>query len=209
MLFIVGLGLNPAVIKEVGKTAFLTGLGQILITSVIGFGMARWFGYDPRTAWFLAIGFTFSSTIIVLKLLSDRQDLGKLYGKISIGLLLVQDLVATFVLIGVTTLGQGGETWTTAIRLLATLVLLLIGIAAFARWVLPRVARFFAASQEFLLVFTVGWGVGIAVLFARFGLSVEIGALAAGIALASSPYRYEISSKMRLLRDFFLILFFS
>jgi Kef-type K+ transport system membrane component KefB len=208
LLFIVGLGLNPAVIREAGKVSLYTGLGQIIVTSVIGYGLSRLFGWDVRTSWFLALGFTFSSTIIVMKMLGDRQDLGRLYGKISIGLLLVQDLAATLILVVVTAVAQGAGTAEVIVQMLGRFILLLAGLALFARYLLPRLTRFFAASQEFLLVFIVGWGVGISVLFARLGLSVEIGALAAGVALASSSYRYEMTAKMKLLRDFFLILFF-
>lgn len=208
LLFIVGLGLNPGVVREVGKTSFIAGVGQITITTLLGYGLTRLFGWDVRTAWFLALGFTFSSTIIVMKLLGDRQDLGRLYAKISIGLLLMQDLAATVLLVGVTAVTQGGETGGLLTTLLGRLVLLLVSLGLFARFILPRLTRFFAASQEFLLVFIVGWGVGIAVLFDKLGLSVEIGALAAGVSLASSSYRYEMTAKMKLLRDFFLILFF-
>lgn len=208
LLFIVGLGLNPQVIREVGKASLYAGIGQIVVTSAIGYAFARLFGWDVRTAWFLALGFTFSSTIIVMKLLGDRQDLGRLYAKISIGLLLVQDLAATLLLVVVTAAIQGGGASQILMTLLTRFVALLFGLVLFARFVLPTLARFFAASQEFLLVFVVGWGIGISVLFAKLGLSVEIGALAAGVALATSSYRYEMMAKMKLLRDFFLILFF-
>lgn len=208
LLFIVGLGLNPSVIREVGKTSFYAGVGQILVTTVLGYGLTRLFGWEVRTAWFLAIGFTFSSTIIVMKLLGDRQDLGRLYAKISIGLLLIQDLVATVILVAVTAFTQSAVSSGLFFTLIGRFIALIAGLVLFAYFILPRLTRFFAASQEFLLVFVVGWGIGIAVLFAKLGLSVEIGALAAGVSLASSSYRYEMTAKMKLLRDFFLILFF-
>ena len=120
----------------------------------------------------------------------------------------MQDLAATLILVVVTAVAQGAGTTGAIVQMLSRFVLLLVSLALFARYLLPRLTRFFAASQEFLLVFIVGWGVGISVLFSRLGLSVEIGALAAGVALASSSYRYEMTAKMKLLRDFFLILFF-
>jgi Kef-type K+ transport system membrane component KefB len=106
LLFIVGLSLRPETIKETGKVSLITGLGQIIFTSVIGFGLMILLNFDKITALYGSIAITFSSTIIILKLLSDRGDLEKLYGKISIGFLLVQDLVATLLLVIVPLLGS-------------------------------------------------------------------------------------------------------
>ena len=90
LLFIVGLGLNPLAIKEVGKVSFWAGIGQVVFTSIAGFLLAKGMGYETITSLYIAIALTFSSTIIVLKLLTDKGDLNKLYGKISIGILLIQ-----------------------------------------------------------------------------------------------------------------------
>ncbi len=208
LLFIVGIGLNPKVIRDIGKVAVVTGLGQIIFTSVIGFGLARLLGFATVPALFIATALTFSSTIIIMKLLGDRGDEGKLYGRISIGFLLVQDLVATVLLIVAASLAKGGS-WQEALSGVG-LMSILLGVLVYlvARFLLPRLAPYFAQSQEFLFLFTIGWGVGLSALFAAAGLSVEIGALAAGIALASSPFRHEIGAKMKLLRDFFLVMFF-
>ncbi len=208
LLFMIGLGLHPAVIREVGKASLIAGFGQVILTALVGFGLTRFLGYDVKTSWFLALGFTFSSTIIVMKLLADREDLTKLYGKISIGMLLVQDVVATILLVLVTGISSQTNTGDAFARLFGTLFALLAVLVLFSEWILPRLTKAFAASQEFLLVFIVGWGIGLSVLFAKLGLSVEIGALAAGAALASSSYRHEITAKAKSLRDFFLIFFF-
>ncbi len=208
LLFVVGLSLNPSVIREVGKIALFTGIGQILFTTLFGFGLGILLGYPWLTSFFLAIALTFSSTIIIMKLLSDRGDEHKLYGKIAIGFLLVQDLVATLILVLVSTLGASGGIGQALLKTGGTLLgvsLLMVGVA---KYILPRASRLFAQSQEFLFLFSIGWGVGIAALFASLGLSIEIGALAAGVVLATSPYRFEITAKMRLIRDFFIIMFF-
>ncbi len=111
LLFIVGLNLSPNVIKEVGKVSLLTGLGQVIFTSVIGFIISLLLGIDFIAAIFVAIALTFSSTIIILKLLSDKGDLNKLYGKIAVGFLLVQDIVATLILLVTTSFAssEGGN----------------------------------------------------------------------------------------------------
>lgn len=208
LLFVVGLHLSPKVIKEVGKISLITGIGQVVFTSLIGFALARLFGFAPLTAFYIAIALTFSSTIIIMKLLSDRGDLGSLYGKISIGFLLVQDLIAILILIVVSSLSSGehflGSLGVTFLKGLGLIVLLV----PVGKYVLPKLERTFARSQEFLFIFSIAWGLGLAALFSYAGLSIEVGALIAGVALSISPYSFEISAKMRPLRDFFIISFF-
>src|SRR3989338_2610979 len=107
LLFIVGLHLSPKIVKEVGKISLITGIGQILFTAIIGYFIAALLGYSPLTSFYIAMALTFSSTIIILKLLSDKGDLDNLYGKISIGFLLVQDLIAVLVIIIVSAYSTG------------------------------------------------------------------------------------------------------
>jgi Kef-type K+ transport system membrane component KefB len=208
LLFIVGLSLSPRVMREVGRVSLFAGIGQVLFTTVVGYGIGLIFGFSPIVSVYLAFAFTFSSTIIISKLLSDKKDTHKLYGKISIGMLLVQDIIATIALLLVTATINGGGAMNAFFILIAKMVViggLLYLVSAFF---LPKLTQTFAQSQEFLFLFSIGWGVGIAALFRICGLSVELGALAAGVSLASSPYHYEISSKMKILRDFFIVMFF-
>ena len=208
LLFIVGLHLSPKVIKEVGKISFITGVGQVLFTSLFGYFIALAFGFSPLTSVYIAIALTFSSTIIITKLLSDRGDLDSLYGKISIGFLLVQDFIAILILIIVSSLSSGSNLvssvgFTILKGVILTALIILISI-----FVLPKTQKFFARSQELLFVFAITWGLGLASLFYYAGLSLEVGALIAGVVLSVSPYSLEISSKLKPLRDFFLISFF-
>ena len=113
LLFIVGLMLNPDVMREVGKVSVITGIGQVLFTSIVGFLIIYALGFDALTAFYVAVALTFSSTIIISKLLSDKGDTQKLYGKISIGFLLVQDIVATVLLLTITVLGAAAATTST------------------------------------------------------------------------------------------------
>jgi len=209
LLFIVGLNLSPNVIREVGKVSLLTGIGQVLFTSIIGFFIATALGIDRIAAIYVAIALTFSSTIIILKLLSDKGDLNKLYGKIAIGFLLVQDIVATLILL-FTSSFAGGEGSVLFIALMTVIKgsLLILTMVAISHYILPQISTFIAASQELLFLFSLSWGLGIAALFSLLGFSVEIGALVAGVALSMTPYAIEVASRMRPLRDFFILLFF-
>jgi Kef-type K+ transport system membrane component KefB/Trk K+ transport system NAD-binding subunit len=210
LLFIVGLHLSPRVIKEVGPVAFITGIGQILFTAVIGYFVGIFLGFPVLTSVYIAIALTFSSTIIILKLISDKGALDKLYGKISVGFLLVQDFVAILILIIVSSIGSGESSNVFEIFLITLLkgagIIAVLGPISY--FLLPKFEKFLSKSQEFLFLFSIGWGFGLSILFLYAGFSIEVGALIAGILLSFAPYSYEMSSKLKPLRDFFLISFF-
>jgi len=208
LLFIVGLNLNPGIIKEVGKVSIITGVGQVLFTSIIGVIISLVIGFNFVESIYIAIALTFSSTIIIMKILSDKGDINSLYGKISIGFLIVQDLIAVIILLVVSATASSGSISVILINLFLKGVLLIVGLLLIGKYILPRFTGFFAKSQEFLLLFAVGWCLLISAIFHYSGLSVEIGALLAGFVLSLSPYKFELESKMRPLRDFFIVLFF-
>lgn len=211
LLFIIGLGLNPKVIKEVGKIAAIAGFIEVGIVALVGLGFGRLLGLDFRQSVFLGMALSFSSTIIILKLLSDKKENNRLYGKITIGILIIQDLIAVFALLFVTSQGHNSSVsltelgWLAAKGLMATVPLFLIGGYVLP---IPKVSKFIASSQEFLFLFAIGWGFGAAALFQGIGFSLEIGALLSGVALASLPFTQEISARLRPLRDFFIVVFF-
>ncbi len=206
LLFMVGINLNPKVLKEVGKVSLFTGIGQIVFTTGIGVLLCLALGFNLITSFYVSIAFAFSSTIIIMKLLSDKGDVNSLYGKVSVGFLVVQDLIAIVVLIFISSMGgQNSASMITNMLIGLGLVGVLL---LFSIYLLPRFLKFVAKSQEFLLLFSIGWCLILAALFFAFNFSIEIGALLAGFFLSFSPYRFEINLKLKPLRDFFLILFF-
>jgi Kef-type K+ transport system membrane component KefB len=210
LLFIVGLHLNPKVIKEVGKISMLAGIGQVVFTSIVGFIIAILLGIAKVSAMYVAIALTFSSTIIILKLLSDKKDLQKTYAKIAVGFLLVQDIIASLILIVIAMINNqtDGDTLTAVNMIVLKGAGLMVGLLLIGSYVLPRLIKYVAGSQELLFIFSLAWGTGLASLFMLLGFSVEIGALVAGVSLSSTAYADEVSSRMRPLRDFFIIMFF-
>ena len=208
LLFIIGLGLSPKVIKEVGKTATLTGVAQVIFTTGVGWLIIVGLGYSPLVALYVAVALAFSSTIIVLKLISDKKEHNRLYAKISVGFLLVQDICATILLIVVAALNNDNLDTDLLFELLAKGILLTIGLVVLAKWIMPSLKNLISDNQEFLFIFSIAWGLGIGALFHESGFSLEVGALAAGVALASQPYATEVASRLRPLRDFFIIMFF-
>ncbi|RJR15219.1 sodium:proton exchanger [Candidatus Microgenomates bacterium] len=209
LLFIVGLNLNPRVIKEVGKISLLTGVGQIVVTAAIGVGIALILGLSKIAALYVGIALTFSSTIIILKLLSDKGESNALYAKIIVGLLLVQDVVATLLLLIVPALSSHEQPLFTTISLLSlkTFGVLLL-LVLFIDFVLPKLLRAIASSQELLFLFSLAWGLGIASLFYVLDFSIEIGALIAGVTLTLTPFADEVAARLKPLRDFFVVVFF-
>ena len=208
LLFMVGLNLNPRIIKDVGKVSLVTGVGQVIFTSLVGFFISKLLGFSTITSMYIAIALTFSSTIIIMKLLSDKRDLETLYGRIAIGFLIVQDLIVIVILMVISSIPAGINFTTLALETLFKGVGLLILLFLVSVYIFPRITKAIAKSQEFLLLFSIGWCFAIASLFYYLNFSIEAGALLAGITLSLSPYHHEIGSKMKPLRDFFIILFF-
>src|SRR3989338_3218771 len=169
LLFTVGLGLNWRSVKEVGIIAVATGIGQVLFTGGLGFLGSLWLGFDVTASLYIAFAFAFSSTIIVVKLLMDKDDLDTLYGKISVGFLLVQDIIAMIILLILAALRTGGSLGEilSFSLLKGLLVIFIVGLLSF--YVVPPLVRFAAKSQELLLVFALGWCFLVAGLLVFFG----------------------------------------
>lgn len=209
LLFVVGLSLNFDFIKKMGKKVFFGGLLQFFFTALLGFFLMNAMGFEFISSLFVAIAITFSSTIIVIKLLSEKKDLESVYGRYVIGVLLVQDIIAVLIMIFLNTSQMDGGSWYNTVFVTAGKGVLLAGIVyLMARFLLPKIMDKVAESGEFLFVFTIAWCFGVASLVYWAGFSIEIGAIIAGISLGASPYQPEISSRIRPLRDFFIVLFF-
>jgi Kef-type K+ transport system membrane component KefB/voltage-gated potassium channel Kch len=208
LLFIIGLGLNPQIIREVGKTATYVAILQVGAITGLGWIIGTSLGLSGTSAAFLGASLAFSSTIIILKMLSDKREQTRLYGKIAISVSLVQDLIAILLVV----LTSAGNSHSVAIGSTITLAVkggfLVFAIYWISNKLMPRFHRLVSDSQEFLFLFAIAWGLGSAALFQKIGLSSEIGALLAGMCLATQPYAQEIAARLRPLRDFFVIVFF-
>lgn len=208
LLFLVGLNLSPKVIKEVGVVSLVTGIGQVIFTSAIGFVIAKILGFSTITSAYISIALAFSSTIIIMKLLSDKGDTEKLYGKIAIGFLIVQDIIAIIILMLFSSPAQHSGVLIFVFETLIKVAGLLLVLYLTGLYLIPPITRFIAKSQELLLLFSISWALALSVFFYYLKFSLEVGALLAGITLSLSPYRYEIGCRMKPVRDFFLVMFF-
>lgn len=208
LLFMVGLGLNPKSIKEIGKTAFFTTIIQISICTFIYYLISRIFGFSDIGALYIGLGLSFSSTIIIMKILTDKMTLNTLPGKLSVGILIIQDLIAMIILMVISATSKGGEITTTIILTVSKGLFLFGLLYIISVQIIPYLMKKIAHTQELLMLFSIGWCMALASVFYLMDFSIEIGALLAGVSLALSPYRHEISAKIKPLRDFFIMLFF-
>jgi Kef-type K+ transport system membrane component KefB len=208
LLFIIGLGMNAAVIKSLGRVSLLTALVILLLVGSSGYLAALVLGFDVTTAVMLGVALFFSSTIIILKALSDKRELSRLYGQIAIGVILLDDVVATIALVVVVMVSRGNVGYEEFVLLALKAMGLGIGLYLIGTKLMPKIGKFFARSQELLFLFTIAWGMLVASIFEVSGFSHEVGALFAGVALASLPYATEMAAKLKPLRDFFIVIFF-
>ena len=210
LLFTVGLKLDLHLVRRLGPVALATGLGQLLFTILFGYLLGIALGMDHLKALYVAIALTFSSTIIIIKLLSDKRELDSLHGRIAVGFLIVQDIAVVTAMMVMSTLNMAGagSVFETLGLITLKLVTASLLLAIIMRYVLPRLIDLIARSQELMLLFAIAWGIALATLGETLGFSKEVGAFLAGFSLASSPYRDAMSNRLNPVRDF-LLLFFS
>lgn len=208
LLFIIGLDLSLKAFSRVGKTVFVTATAQIASITAIGYAASRLLDFSKTEAFVLGLGLAMSSTIIIVKLLNDKKETTRLYAQIAIGILLLQDVVATIAKIGLAAKSHHGDTVQTLITLGLRGIALVTALYLVVKFVIPLLTKTLERSKELLLLFSLGWGLGLALVFAKAGFSIEIGALFAGVSLAGLPYSSEMASRLKPLRDFFLVIFF-
>jgi len=214
LLFILGLELKISELKSIGKVASIVGFFQIGLTLSLGYLISLFLGFNQITSLYIGIVLTFSSTILVVKLLSDKKDLGSLYGKISVGVLLMQDLFAILTLIFLSGFTSGKIEGISSLYPFGFILLkgfIIFGFVFYlSRSIFPKIIDSIAKSQEalFLVSLAVAFGMAAFVSSPPVGFSVEIGGLLAGLALANSSSSYQIAARTRALRDFFIIIFF-
>ncbi len=210
LLFVVGLKLDPRLVRKLGPVVLVAGMIQVAITAAITYGIAALFGLATVPALYLAAALSFSSTVVVIKLLTDRGQIEALHGRVALGILIVQDIVVVALMVVLasfdpdSTVGLVEQFGRIALRGLG----LFIVVALLARYILPRVVHALARRGELLVLAAVTWAVALAAAAHLLGFSEEVGAFLAGIALASSTYREAISGRLATIRDFLLVFFF-
>jgi Kef-type K+ transport system membrane component KefB len=213
LLFLLGLELKLHELKSIGRVVIIVGILQVLGTVALGFGFALLFGLAPIIGLYLGAAIAFSSTIIVVKLLSDQKDIKSLHGKLAVGILLMQDVFAILFLMILS--GYKPETSLLAtffsfLGIIAKGIILFAIVALLSKKVVPHMLHVISQSQELLFLFSLAWVFGVAGVVSSplVGFSIEIGGFLAGISLANAVENIQIVAKVRPLRDFFVTMFF-
>lgn len=215
LLFLVGLKLDVGIIRQMGVVTLSAGLVQVVFTAGVGLLLAQLQGWSWAASAYIALALSFSSTIIIVKLLSDRREIDSLHGRLAVGILIIQDIVVILALILLPALdrGEGDQAGLSQIAgqiglMLVKAILAGAVLAATTRWVIPRLAHHLARSTELLLLASIAWAVGLAAAADLLGFSKEVGAFVAGVSLASTPFREAIGNRLVPVRDFLLVFFF-
>ena len=208
LLFLLGLNLNPReLIRSAGQATVVTGVCSLALL-LLGFGYSLAFGYTTTEALVIGAALMFSSTIIGLKLIPTTVLHHQHTGEIIISVLLLQDIIAIFLLVLIE--GSAGTEggWWPMVRPALAFPLLVVAAYLLERYLLTRLIARYDRIQEYIFLLAVGWCLGVAETAELVGLSHEIGAFIAGVTIARSPIALFIAESLKPLRDFFLIIFF-
>ncbi len=208
LLFLLGLDMQPGKLIKTLRSAMLVGVGSSLVFFAVGFTIASAFGYSMTETIIIGIAMMFSSTIIEIKLLPTTVLHHRHTGELMISLLLIQDLIAIIVLLVITGGLMEFDGVAKIARVLVSLPLLVLFSWLFVKYVLLPLLEKFDAFHEYIFLIAIAWCLGLAELSELAGLSLEIGALVAGVTIATSPIALYIADHLKPLRDFFLVLFF-
>jgi Kef-type K+ transport system membrane component KefB len=213
LLFLVGLELSLAKIRDVGPVAVTAGIGQVVFTALGGFVLAMGLGFAVIESVFIATALTFSSTVVVVKVLTQKGELDTLYGRIGVGIFLVQDLVVIVVLTILAGLGNPEDLSAPAVlRGVGTSLagmFLLLGVALLAsRYLLHPLFAWMSSSPEGLFIWALTWCFLFVIGAQALSVSPEIGAFLAGVSLAQLPFNEELRRRVHPLMNFFVMVFF-
>ncbi len=208
LLFVVGLKLDPRLIRTLGKVVLMITLVQVALVTVLGFGLSILLGLSPVTALYVGLGLSFSSTVVIVKLLSDSREINALHGRIALGMLIVQDLVVVLCMVVLTAFDGTGSAWIDLLLLPLKGFAFLGAVGLVMRYCLPSLLRRFARSQELLMLAATAWAVFLSAAGHALGFSHEVGAFVAGMSLAATPFHDAIGARLTALRDFLLLFFF-
>jgi Kef-type K+ transport system membrane component KefB len=211
LLFLVGIKLDVKLIRSLGTVSLMTGLGQVAFTSIFGYLIGLALGLGHVTSLYVAVALTFSSTIIIVKLLTDKREIDALHGQIALGFLIVQDLVVVLAMIVLSAIGIGageGKGGGSVLWVLGSGVALVALVVIFVRFVADPLTERLARAPELLVIFAIAQAALFAAIGDLVGLGKEVGGLLAGVSLASTPYRETIAARLAPLRDFLLLFFF-
>lgn len=208
LLFLLGLNLYPQKLVQLLRATTVVTLATTLLFGLMGWSVAWAFGFSWGDCLLIGVAATFSSTIIGLKLLPTTVLHHRHMGELIVSVLLLQDLIAIVVMLVLQGLAKGGVPVTNVLTALLGLPLLAVAAYLVEKHVLLRLIQRFDRVHEYVFLLAIGWCLSIAQAAHWLGLSYEIGAFIAGVAVATNPISRYIADSLKPLRDFFLVIFF-
>lgn len=209
VLFIVGLKLDITTIKSMGS-AFIVGAIKIVVILVLGFGVSMAMHLDPVTSIFIGLGLSFSSTIVIVKLLSDKGEIDSYPGRIALGTLIVEDIASVIAIIVINLIASKDASLKQVINgMIFNIIILGLIVFVFSRFIIPKFIKFWAKNTELLTIISLGFSMLFAFICEEFGFSQEVGAFIGGMMFAPyKEFRDMIASRLAPLRDFCIIIIF-
>lgn len=205
LLFIVGLEIEFKRLRHVAQVSTLGGMIKMAILFLVGFIAAKMLGMQSIVAVYLGLIIAFSSTMVVIKLLSDRSELDTLHGRIVLGMLLMEDFIA---ILALAMLSNSAFSIDAVIFSILKMIFLIITVIFMNIYILPPFFKFAARTKELLFLASISVLFLFSIISMMLDISLIIGAFLAGLALANLPYHFEIIQKVMSLKDFFSIIFF-
>jgi Kef-type K+ transport system membrane component KefB len=206
LLFIIGTSLDFRILRSIGGAAIVGGIATVVIVCTFSFLIAKSLGFSLVPSLYIALAFSFSSAVVVVKILSDKKEMETLHGQIALGILIIESFIAALALMIIPVISSQGatEVFPQVIRF----ILMIASVFLVGHFIFSKLLSFAAKNQEILFLVSIAWALAVGAIFELMNLSVEIGALISGMVIASSKYNLEIKSKVKGIRDFFVILFF-
>ena len=212
LLYVVGIELDIKKFRALSWPTLLTGFGQIICTGTLGWVIAYLLGFNSVESWFISVALTLSSTIIIVKLLGEKRQLESLYGRITVSILLLQDFAAILALLLLESFnGRSlhGIPWTDLLSVAGKTVVIAALAYVLAKYVFKKIFLFIGRSQELLFLWSIAWCILFAAIAVVWHYPMAISVFFAGLTIGSLDYNYEISARIRSLRDFFIVIFFA
>lgn len=208
LLFMAGIELDFSKLGKIGKVVFLTSVVQIGTVFLSGFLIGKFLNFQGIEPYYIGLAVAFSSTMVVVKILSDKKKINALRGRLSIGVLLIQDIVIILVLSSLSKIGISASSKALVQTAINGLGLIAIAIVS-GKYVLPRVLHYSAGNRELFFLVSVATAFFFIGIASVLGFSIAIGGFIGGLSLASYPYNTEIRNEILPLRNFFLVIFFA
>ncbi len=206
LLFIIGTSLDFRIFRSVGGASVVGGIATVAIVCSASFLIAKGLGFDLVSSLYVALAFSFSSAVVVVKILSDKKEMETLHGQIALGILIIESFIAALALMIIPVISSEGAS--AIFSQVFKFILMISLVVLVGHFIFSKLLSFAAKNQEVLFLVSLAWALSVGAIFEILGISAEIGALVAGMVIASSKYSLEIKSKIKGIRDFFVILFF-